>query len=116
MSHPNVQQKIVPGREACFTVEALGTQPLEYAWMWNSNESAKDAWLPVGGKEVQGADTPTLTITTAQESHQGRYRCVVSNLVGSETSNPALLSLGETILSHRGLLNTKLKRISMEAR
>ena len=97
-SHPQHQQEVVPGTEVNFSVQVTGTENLQYLWMWRPLESAKDAWLPAGGncKEVQGADTPTLTISAAHESHQGRYRCIVSNRVGSETSNLALLSLGET--------------------
>ena len=101
------------------TIKATGTEPLQYSWMYrplDAIERGINVWALAGRDGVQGADTPTLTITAAQESHQGRYRCVVSNLVGSETSKPGILTLGETILSHRGLLNTKLKRISMEAR
>ena len=36
----------------------------------------------------------TLTITSVQRSDQGGYRCIVYNDTGSETSEPAVVTVG----------------------
>jgi hypothetical protein len=69
---------VLPGQAVTFGVIATGYQPLRYQWR-------KD------GFPIEGADTPGLTISSAQLADQGSYDCVVSNLGGVTTSASAML-------------------------
>ena len=78
-----------------FTVEATGTEPLNYQWLhWKSaeEEGESEEWQPCPAKWADGI---TLTIPSVQKSNEGSYCCVVSNCAGSEASNPAELSVGK---------------------
>ena len=73
-----------------FTVQATGTEPLNYLWQWNpAKEGGSEEWQPCSS--VEGSNTTTLTIPSVQKSNQGSYRCVISNSAGSQTSKPAKL-------------------------
>ena len=77
-----------------FTVQATGTEPLNYLWQWNpAKEEASEEWKSCSGAE--GSDTGTLTIPSVQKSNEGSYRCIISNCAGSETSECATLTVGE---------------------
>ena len=77
-----------------FTAEATGTEPLNYQWEWK--QAIDDGeWQLCDVERFPGADSSTLTIPSVQKSNEGRYRCVVSNCAGKETSNPAELSVGK---------------------
>jgi hypothetical protein len=64
-----------------------------------ANEVVTDyEWYKVGnatpltnGAVYSGTDTATLTITNPNITYEGQYYCVVSNIVGSDTSAPAWL-------------------------
>jgi len=64
-----------------------------------ANEVVTDyQWYKVGnatpltnGAVYSGTDTATLTITNPNITYEGQYYCVVSNVVGSDTSAPAWL-------------------------
>jgi len=71
-------QVILPGQDASFTVVPSGTPSFDYQWYFNG--------APVG------PDSPTLTISGAQDSDTGSYYVVVSNNWGSVTSAVATLS------------------------
>ena len=85
--HPVDQTNIVPGSEVSFSVTSTGTAPLSYQWQ-------KDGEDLTDGGSITGATTATLTITGVMESDEGGYRCVVSNAVGKENSNAAVLTVG----------------------
>jgi pectate lyase len=69
------------GASATFTATASGTGPLTYQWQKNS-------------VNIAGATSATLTISPVQTADAASYRVVVSNAVGSATSNAATLTVG----------------------
>ena len=77
-----------------FTAEATGTEPLNYQWEWKSVIDDGE-WQLCDVERFPGADSSTLTILIVQKSSEGSCRCVVSNCAGSQTSNPAELSVGK---------------------
>ena len=92
ITHPNDLMDAIPGNPVMLTVQATGTEPLNYNWQWNpTKEGESEEWQPCRG--VEGSDTATLTIPSVQKSNEGSYRCIVSNCVGSETSRPAKLEV-----------------------
>ena len=73
-----------------FAVEASGIEPLNYKWEWKAAES--EEWQLC---DTQGFNNAILTISSVQKSNEGSYRCVISNCAGTQTSNPAELSIGK---------------------
>ena len=59
-----------------------------------------EEWQPCPAEWCRGA---TLTIHSAHKSKEGSYHCVVSNNTGTNTSEPAKLSVGKNH-SHISLL------------
>ena len=86
--HPLDLTNIVPGSDVSFTVIAFGAVPLTYQWQ-------KDGVDLTDGSSITGATTATLTIADVMESDEGGYRCVVTNTVGMDTSNTAVLTVGK---------------------
>ncbi len=78
------------------SVTATGTPPLYYQWY-------KD------GEIVTDATSPQLTIPGVTESDAGSYTVVVSNTVGSVTSNPAKINVYKLPLDEAVLLNPTIK-------
>ena len=77
-----------------FTVQASGIEPLNYQWEWKSvMDDGK--WQLCDVEKFPGADSSTLTIPSVQKPNEGNYRCVISNCAGSQTSEPAELSVGK---------------------
>ncbi len=76
-----VNQSVVVGQAATFNVGATGTAPLSYQWQKNN-------------ANVATATSASYTTPVATTSDNGStFRCIVSNGVGSATSNPATLSV-----------------------
>ena len=92
--HPQDLKDAVPGTPVLFTVEATGTEPLNYQWEWKQAIN-DDEWQLCDGETFAGADSSVLTILSVQKSNEGSYRCVVSNCASEQTSKPAKLSVGE---------------------
>ena len=78
-----------------FTVEASGIEPLNYKWEWKPAES--EEWQQPC--DTQGFNNAILAIPSVQKSNEGSYRCVISNDAGSQTSEPAELSVGKNTAS-----------------
>ncbi|OGW96874.1 MAG: hypothetical protein A3G33_00380 [Omnitrophica bacterium RIFCSPLOWO2_12_FULL_44_17] len=74
------------GENASFTVAASGTAPLSYQWRKGTSP------LSDTGK-FSGVTTTTLTISDVADAEEGNYNCVVSNMVGSATSDDASLTV-----------------------
>jgi len=74
--HPLSGEKCT-GNSVSFSVEATGASPLHYQWYFENN--------PVG------TDSPILAISSVNQSNEGVYYCIVTNLSGSATSNDAIL-------------------------
>ena len=87
-THPHVIKDAVTGNRVAFTIQATGTEPLNYQWE-----------REIGGgndvKRISGANSSTLIIPRVQKSNEGSYRCTVSNCAGSETSQYATLTVGK---------------------
>lgn len=77
---------VAPGAPVALTVAANGSAPLAYQW-------SKD------GTALAGATGSSYALTAAQLSDAGTYRCGVSNLAGSVTSNPAILTVATTVVA-----------------
>ncbi len=78
VTHPS-NQTVNEGETAEFSVTATGTD-IEYQWK-------KD------GSPLSGETASTLTISNSQQSDEGTYTVVVSNLFTSEESNGATLTV-----------------------
>jgi len=74
------------GKSVTFTVVAYGTQPLAYQWF-------KD------GASIDGATQFMLSLSNLSTSAAGTYSVVITNSVGSVTSNPALLIINAAGIS-----------------
>jgi len=73
-------QTVTAGTNVTFSVTATGQPAPTYQWR-------KD------GTAIAGATSSSYSITSAQSSHAGNYTVVVSNVMGSATSNAATLTV-----------------------
>ena len=80
MTHPS-SRTVAPGQTATFSTSATGGGPLTYQWQRNE--------LMISG--ATSASYTTSPVTTADNG--ARFRVIVSNPVGSVTSNQATLSV-----------------------
>lgn len=72
-------QAVAQGGNATFAVDAIGLGTLSYQWRKN-------------GVDIGGANDANLTVSNTQLSDAGVYDVVVSNALGTITSQPAGLS------------------------
>jgi glucose/arabinose dehydrogenase len=78
-------QLVSVGYDATFTAAAAGSAPLTYQWQRSTGGAFTN---------VAGATSSTLVIPAAQLSSSGhRYRVVVTNAYGADTSNAATLTV-----------------------
>jgi len=73
-------QTVAVGADVWLSGEASGTVPLSYQWTFN-------------GANLGGATGNRLFLTNAQLTNAGNYALVVTNLYGSATSAPAVLTV-----------------------
>jgi len=73
------------GANASFSVTAIGSGPLTYQWR-------KDGVNLADGTDLAGSTSPRLSLTNVQIAATGNYDVVVSNTVGSVTSDKAALT------------------------
>ncbi len=90
ITSPPESQVVVEALDATFRVEASGTAPLEYAW-------SKDGTPLVESEHFVGVATPEFRIVSAQLADQGAYTVKVTNGVGEDTSDPAVLTVNPRI-------------------
>ena len=97
--HPEELNGVVPGKPVTFAVQATGTEPLTYQWQWKpaGEGSRRKEWQLCNLKRFPGANSSMLTIPSVQKSNEGSYCCTISNPVGSQTSKPAILSVGKIL-------------------
>ena len=72
------------GDNATFYVDAGGSPPLYYYWLRDD-------------KFRDGATNISLAITNVQFADAGKYSVIVSNAFGSVTSNPAMLTVQQSV-------------------
>jgi hypothetical protein len=83
---------VVAGKNATFSVTATGTATLTYAWQVKSGGGFANL---TNNTTIAGATTATLTVKSATQGMNGyQYECIVSNALGSDTSDPATLTVG----------------------
>jgi Leucine-rich repeat (LRR) protein len=70
----------VIGTTAFFSVNATGTDPLNYQWQFN-------------GANIGGANGSSLTLDNVQASSGGNYAVVITNVAGAVTSSVAALTV-----------------------
>ena len=73
-------QTVNPGSNVTFSVQAGGTTPLSYQWLFN-------------GTNIPGATTGNYLLNNAQTNNAGVYSVIVTNVVGKTTSANALLAI-----------------------
>ena len=93
-THPRGVKDAVPGKPVTFSIQATGTEPLNYQWECKIGGGSGE-WQSCDVESFRGANSSTLTIPSVQKSNEGSYRCIVSNCAGSETSQCATLTVGE---------------------
>jgi hypothetical protein len=76
---PPWSQSVMVSRSVTFSVVAGGASPLRYQWQFN-------------GTNLAGATRTSLTLPDVQLSDGGPYTVVVTNVYGSVTSAPAILT------------------------
>lgn len=86
--------KVTLGGSTTLTVEVAGVSP-EYQWQ-------KD------GSDLDGTESSELLLTQLNFSDAGKYRCVVSNSVGADTSGEITL----TVNAPRGMVLIEAKGMS----
>jgi len=76
-----VDQTVIQGQPATFSVAANGTAPLSFQWQKNQ-------------VNISGATTAGYTLTSAAFADNGaKFRCLVTNAFGNATSNEAALTV-----------------------
>ena len=74
-----MSQAVATGQTASFSVAATGTEPLAYQWKKN-------------GSDIAGATSSTYKPVSSSELNGAKFSVVVTNSVGTVTSNEAVLS------------------------
>jgi hypothetical protein len=77
---PPVNQFVLAGQTATFTIVAGGTGPFTYVWKKNAST-------------VVGTNSNQLNLTGVTKTNEGSYTCTVSNAGGTVTSAAATLSV-----------------------
>ena len=95
-THPQELKDVAQGKPAKFSIQASGTEALNYRWQWKPAEEGggSEEWQECNAKWCKGA---TLSISKVEKSNEGSYRCVVSNFAGNQTSVPAKLTVGKSL-------------------
>jgi sugar lactone lactonase YvrE len=75
-----INQTVYTASIAKFHVVSVGIQPLFYQWQ-------------TSGTNINSGTNSTLTLTNVSLASAGLYQCVVSNIYGSATSSPAVLTV-----------------------
>jgi DNA/RNA endonuclease G (NUC1) len=82
-------QTVTLGAGAAFSVSAVGSNPLSYAW-------AKGGTALSDGGNIAGSHSATLTVSNVSSGDNGTYTVTVSNTTGSATSGAATLTASAT--------------------
>jgi hypothetical protein len=99
---PPADAMVVTGGQAVFTVDAMGSSPVEYQWRLN-------------GADLVGAIKSSLTVSNVQPYHAGVYTVVVTNPAGSTNATARLQVAGAITLSVEIPAATRAPRLSIKA-
>jgi uncharacterized delta-60 repeat protein len=80
------------GSSASLSVSAGGPGPLSYSWR-------KDGKSLADGGNLSGTTTPILTLTNVSGANAGGYSVVVSNVYGTVTSQVAVLTVADPVIT-----------------
>ncbi|HPO13769.1 MAG TPA: DUF5011 domain-containing protein, partial [Candidatus Hydrogenedentes bacterium] len=80
-----VDQAVIPGSSATFSVSARCSTEMQYRWQTNSTGT----WCDI----ISGGTGPEYTLDPVQEQYQGYYRVRISNSAGTVYSNAAYLNV-----------------------
>ena len=83
-------EAVVLGETSTLKCKATGKPTLCYTWLFNDVVTHE-------------ANHPEFTIESVNESHQGEYKCRVSNDIGFSVSEPATLTPGEMVQLYIGI-------------
>lgn len=81
---------IVEGQSTTFTVAASGATPMSFQWL-------KDGEPIADGGRFSGTTTASLTLTGAVLADAGAYSVLITNSLGAEVSDPAILTVTEAV-------------------
>ena len=87
-TNPREIKDAISGNPVTFSIQATGTESLNYQWKLKSGGESE------GWERFAGANNSTFTIPSVQKSNEGSYCCTVSNGAGSKTSQCATLTVG----------------------
>ncbi len=76
-----LSQAVNAGDNIILSVVAIGKTPLSYQWKFN-------------GADISGATSASLALNNIQTGSAGNYRVVVTNVLGTATSDVAVVSIG----------------------
>lgn len=96
-AHP-LNQMVTAGRNAQFAVTASGTPATAY--QWQIKQSGESAWNNLDNdSHYSGTQSFTLQVANVILANDSgdQFRCVVTNGVGSVTSNAAMLTVGSGV-------------------
>jgi len=88
-THP-VGQSLCEGGAVTMNAAATSDAPMTYQWQLNGGALSD-------GDGFSGTTTSTLSIDPTLAWYAGNYECVFSNVAGSVTSNPAVLSVSTPV-------------------
>lgn len=74
------------GTSVTFTVTAVGTDPLSYQWFF-------------GASPISGANGSSYNISNVDTTNAGDYSVVITNIVGTNTSSNAVLTVNALVAS-----------------
>jgi hypothetical protein len=88
-----LNQTVVAGQNASFSVIAWGTQPISYQWWYDSTNP------------IAGATNATFALNNVQSTNAGTYSVAVSNAGGGMVSSNATLTVYSPVITPSGLVS-----------